>query len=88
MSMFEYDLDMASIVACVSKVRALLSRHGVDLYSRHLDNDDPMPMLLAGACLTLGPNTKVVFVNKPDQYSNIKYQRDPIIDKETDWDLF
>lgn len=86
-SIFEYELDLDSIAEAVRRVREVLVQHGVDLHSRYLDNDDALPMLLAGACLTLGPNTKVVFVNKPDQYSNIKVSQETVR-KDTDWDLF
>lgn len=86
--LIEYDLTLESVEQGVNKIRSILNGYGVDLYSRHLDNDDPMPMLLAGACLTLSPGTKVAFVNKPDQYSNAKQISDPTTYEETDWDLF
>lgn len=86
--LIEYDLTTEAIEENVNKIRNILSEYGVDLYSRHLDNDDPMPMLLAGACMTMGPGTKVAFVNKPDQYSNAKQDPDPICYEDTDWDLF
>lgn len=86
--LIEYDLTMPGIEENITKIRNILSDHGIDLYSRHLDNGDPMPMLLAGACLTLSHGTKVTFVNKPDQYINAKQDPDPISYEETDWDLF
>ena len=85
--LLEYDLTLTSIADHVYELSTLLQRHGVDLYSRHLDNTDPMPMLLAGACLTLNPGTKVAFINKPDQYINIKQEQE-IVSVETDWDIF
>ncbi len=85
--LIEYDLTVESIEQSVNQIRSLLRGYGVDLYSRHLDNDDPMPMLLAGACMTLSPGTKVAFVNKPDQYSNAKQETDPTVNYDADWDL-
>lgn len=83
----EYALTNEDIVQNVYRVRNLLNLHGIDMYSRHLDNDDPMPMLLAGACLTLSPGTKVAFVNKPEQYLNAKQDPDPVKFEDIDWDL-
>lgn len=85
-SMFEYDLDLLSITHVVTVIRDLLREQGIEIHSRHLDNDDPMPMILAGACLTVGPNTKITFVNKPEQYTT-KY-KEPIVVTDTDWDCF
>lgn len=84
--MFEYDLSLPSIAHVTGVIRNLLREHGIEIHSRHLDNDDPMPMILAGACLTVGPNTKLTFVNKPEQYTT-KYQ-EPIVVADTDWDCF
>lgn len=85
--LIEYELTLENIEQNVIKIRNMLSEHGIDLYSRHLDNSDPMPMLLAGACLTMGPGTTVAFVNKPDQFTNAKQAPEPVYE-ETDWDLF
>jgi len=85
-SLFEYDLDLLSITHVIGVIRDLLRDHGIEIHSRHLDNDDALPMILAGSVLTVGPNTKISFVNKPEQYTN-KPSKDPIIQTETDWDL-
>jgi hypothetical protein len=85
-SIIEYALDVQSITACVIKLREILKTAGVDMYSRHLDTGDPMPMLLAGACLTLSSGTKIAFVNQPSQFATVKLPNDekPV---ETDWDI-
>jgi hypothetical protein len=55
--LLEYDLDMASISKCVTTLKDLLKQHGIDVYSRHLTNTDPMPIVLAGACMTMRTGT-------------------------------
>lgn len=84
--LIEYDLTVESIAENVHRIRNLLNNYGIALYSRFLDNSDPMPMLLAGACLTLSPGTTVAFINKPDQFINTK--QSPVCYEDTDWDLF
>lgn len=84
--MLEYDLTLENIEENIHNLKNILSGYGIDLYSRHLDDGDPLPMLLAGSCLALSPGTKVAFVNKPDQYSNAK-QDESIKYKDTDWDI-
>lgn len=85
-SLLEYDLDLPSITQAVYLIRDLLRQHNIEMQSRFLDNDDALPMILAGACLTVGPNTKVTFINKPEQYTT-KY-KNPIVTTDTDWDCF
>ena len=85
-SIIEYSLDLQSITACVIKLRELLKNAGVEIYSRHLDTGDPMPMLLAGACLTLTSGTKIAFVNQPSQFAAVKYPTDPK-PVQTAWDI-
>lgn len=82
----EYELTLENIEENIHNLKHILSGYGIDLYSRHLDNSDPLPMLLAGSCLTLSPGTKVAFVNKPDQYTSAK-QEESAKYKDTDWDL-
>lgn len=86
-SLIEYEFDNKSIEAGTSQVRAMLRRHGIDLYSRHLDNSDPMPMLLAGSLMTLSPGTQVTFVNKPDQYTTAETPKREPVTVDCDWDL-
>ena len=83
--LIEYDLTVENIAENVIKIRNLLNTYGIALYSRFLDNSDPMPMLLAGACLTLSPGTTVAFINKPDQFNTTKQASIPYAN--TDWDL-
>lgn len=86
-SLFEYEITMESIVNCVRQIKELLLKHHIGLYSRHLDNEDPMPILLAGACLTLGAGTEVSFINKPDEYTNTTVTPTKVEQSDVDWDL-
>lgn len=84
-----YDLSLPGIVAGVLQVRELLREYDITMSSRHLDNDDALPMLLAGACLTVGSGTEVAFVNKPGQFTQAKQDNTPDVydPHTTDWDL-
>lgn len=87
-STIQYDLDMQSIQRCVLRLREILREHGVQMYSRHLDDDDPMPILLGGACITMNAGTELAFVNKPEKYIATKEKLEtPVSYEETEWDL-
>lgn len=87
-TVLKYDLDMASIQKCVLKLREIFREHGISMYSRHLDDDDPMPLLLSGACMTMNVGTELAFVNKPDKYIETREQRQQnAAQEEHSWDL-
>jgi len=77
------DLDLPSIQATVVRLRDILRDHGVDLYSRHLDTFDPMPIVLAGACISMNTDTQLIFLND----LNLNNEQLPIQDVQTDWDI-
>lgn len=87
-TLLQYDLDMQSIQKCVIRLREILRQYGISIYSRHLDDEDPMPILLSGACLTMNSGTELAFVNRPDNYIEAKERPQNIpTDSMHAWDL-
>lgn len=83
----DYDLTVEGITAGVVQARDLLRTYNIDLHSRHLDNDEALPMLLAGACLTVPVATEVAFINKPSQFKTDAATTTSEEHFETIWDL-
>ena len=85
----EYDIENTSIEKCVVLLRELLRSLGIDVHSRHLAGQDPMPIPLAGACLVVNVGTTVSFINSQEQYTAALLEggEDPETQPSSDWDI-
>jgi hypothetical protein len=87
--LLEYDLDMPSIQAAVRRVRLILKEHGVEVYSRHLDYFDALPIVLSGAVVEVPEGTELAFINGKTEYKHVhKILETPTsADEPTEWDI-
>ncbi|NBU69870.1 MAG: hypothetical protein EBS53_00170 [Bacteroidetes bacterium] len=86
--LLEYDLEMPSIKAAVSRIRTLLREHNVEVHSRHLDERDTLPIVLSGALVAVPTGTELSFLNGQTQYVRTrKTLETPTIVEQTEWDI-